>query len=90
MRRPGHSRSAPCPGTAGGQLSSPPGSDIERSYALHANAYIVKPVDLDAFSRVISAIDACFLRLAEPSPERELNDHPEHSDHPLLDSAKRE
>jgi CheY-like chemotaxis protein len=60
-------------------------ADIERSYTLHANAYIVKPVDLDSFSRVISAIDACFLRLAEPSPDRQLDKHPEH---PLLDPAK--
>jgi CheY-like chemotaxis protein len=62
-------------------------ADIERSYTMHANAYIVKPVDLDAFSRVISAIDACFLRFAEPSPEPQLHNHPEH---PLLDPAKRD
>jgi CheY-like chemotaxis protein len=59
-------------------------ADIQRSYTLHANAYIVKPVDLDAFSRVIGAIDACFLRFAVPSPELRLNDSLEHPDHPLL------
>jgi CheY-like chemotaxis protein len=63
-------------------------ADIERSYMLHANAYIVKPVDLDAFSRVIGAIDACFLRFAVPSPDRQLTDHVKHADHPVLDSGK--
>jgi CheY-like chemotaxis protein len=65
-------------------------ADIERSYTLHANAYIVKPVDLDAFSRVIGAIDECFLRFAVPSPERQLKDHLDHPDHPLLDAGKHE
>lgn len=63
-------------------------ADIERSYALHANAYIVKPVDLDAFSRAIGAIDACFVRFAVPSPERRLKDHLGLPDHPLLDPRK--
>jgi CheY-like chemotaxis protein len=43
-------------------------ADIHQSYAHHASAYIVKPVDLDDFGRAINVIDACFLRLAEPSP----------------------
>jgi CheY-like chemotaxis protein len=59
-------------------------SDIERSYTLHANAYIVKPVDLDAFASVIGTIDACFLRLAEPPPERQLQYQAEHTYHPIL------
>src|SRR5215467_1830910 len=42
--------------------------DIGRSYALHANGYIVKPVDLDEFVRAIQTIDTCFLRLLEQSP----------------------
>jgi CheY-like chemotaxis protein len=42
-------------------------ADIHHSYAHHASAYIVKPVELDGFGRAISVIDACFLRLAEPS-----------------------
>lgn len=65
-------------------------ADIERSYTLHANAYIVKPVELDAFSRVIGAIDACFLRFAVPSPERQLKEHLEQADHPLLDPRNNE
>jgi two-component system response regulator len=43
-------------------------TDIDRSYALHANGYIVKPVGLDDFVEAIKTIDACFLRLVEPSP----------------------
>ena len=43
-------------------------TDIGRSYALHANGYIVKPVDLDDFVTAIKTIDACFLRLIEPAP----------------------
>jgi CheY-like chemotaxis protein len=46
-------------------------TDICRSYALHANGYVVKPVDFDDFARAIETIDACFLRLIEPSPESE-------------------
>ena len=43
-------------------------ADIHHSYAHHASAYIIKPVDLDDFGRMIEIIDACFLRLAEPCP----------------------
>jgi CheY-like chemotaxis protein len=39
-------------------------ADVARSYALHANAYMVKPVELDEFSAMIRTIDMCFLRLA--------------------------
>ena len=31
--------------------------DILRSYALHANCYITKPVDLEQFSKVVSSIE---------------------------------
>jgi len=43
-------------------------TDIRRSYALHANAYIVKPVDLDDFVCAIKTLDALFLHLIEPAP----------------------
>jgi CheY-like chemotaxis protein len=43
-------------------------ADVARSYGLHANAYMVKPVELDDFSAMINTIDKCFLRLAE-APE---------------------
>lgn len=39
--------------------------DILRSYALHANAYISKPVDFDKFTSVIRQIDDFFLTLVK-------------------------
>jgi uncharacterized membrane protein YkvA (DUF1232 family) len=38
--------------------------DILRSYQLHTNAYIVKPIDADQFSAAIGQIDDFFLTLA--------------------------
>jgi CheY-like chemotaxis protein len=35
--------------------------DVLRSYDLHANAYVTKPVDFEAFVRVIRQIDDFFL-----------------------------
>jgi CheY-like chemotaxis protein len=42
--------------------------DIVRSYALHANAYISKPVDFDRFIAVIGQIDDFFLTLVQLPP----------------------
>jgi CheY-like chemotaxis protein len=43
--------------------------DILRSYALHANAYISKPVDFDRFIDAIRQIDDFFLTLVKlPNP----------------------
>lgn len=39
--------------------------DIMRSYALHANAYISKPVDFDRFTEVIRQINRFFLMLVQ-------------------------
>jgi CheY-like chemotaxis protein len=39
--------------------------DILRSYSLHANAYISKPVDFDKFTTVIRQIDDFFLTLVK-------------------------
>jgi CheY-like chemotaxis protein len=39
--------------------------DILRSYALHANAYISKPVDFDRFTEVIRQINKFFLTLVQ-------------------------
>lgn len=58
-------------------------TDIDRSYALHANGYIVKPVCLDDFVEAIKTIDACFLRLIEPSPAP---GHQHDPQHPVLDA----
>jgi CheY-like chemotaxis protein len=57
--------------------------DVARSYSLHANAYIVKPVQLDDFAAMIKAIDACFLGLAEPAVAPESGAL---QAHPILDS----
>jgi CheY-like chemotaxis protein len=38
--------------------------DILRSYQLHTNAYIVKPIDADQFSEAIGQIDGFFLTLS--------------------------
>jgi two-component system response regulator len=35
--------------------------DIEKSYLLHANCYITKPVDLDGFLKVVNSIDEFWL-----------------------------
>ena len=37
--------------------------DIEQCYALHANAYIVKPYDFDGYADVIQQLAKCFLDL---------------------------
>jgi CheY-like chemotaxis protein len=36
-------------------------SDVERSYVLHANCYITKPVDLRGFEKVVQSIDSFWL-----------------------------
>jgi CheY-like chemotaxis protein len=38
--------------------------DIARSYDLHANAYVTKPVDFDAFIHVVRQVDDFFLSVA--------------------------
>jgi CheY-like chemotaxis protein len=42
--------------------------DVEQCYALHANAYIVKPSDFDGFAAVIQQIATCFLGLVSLPP----------------------
>ncbi|ASR54322.1 response regulator [Cellulomonas sp. CW35] len=37
--------------------------DVVRSYALHANAYVTKPVDFDAFITVVRQIDEFFVEV---------------------------
>jgi CheY-like chemotaxis protein len=39
--------------------------DILRSYALHANAYVSKPVDFERFMEVIQQIDNFFITVVE-------------------------
>ncbi len=40
-------------------------TDILRSYELHANAYVTKPVDLHAFLQVVREIDNFFLAVVK-------------------------
>ncbi len=43
--------------------------DILRSYHLHANCYVTKPVDLDKFIHVVQSIDRFWLTIATlPAP----------------------
>ena len=44
--------------------------DIVRSYDLHANAYVTKPVDLAEFMHVIQAIDDFFVSIVRLPPRR--------------------
>lgn len=46
--------------------------DILRSYELHANCYIIKPVDLDKFMAVIKAIDHFWLSIVARPPHVEV------------------
>ena len=40
-------------------------SDIMKSYDLHANAYIVKPVDLSQFSKIVASIEGFWLSIVK-------------------------
>ena len=42
--------------------------DVLRSYALHANAYVSKPVDFERFMEVIRQIDNFFVTLVKLAP----------------------
>jgi two-component system, chemotaxis family, response regulator Rcp1 len=39
--------------------------DIERSYKMHANCYIIKPIDLQGFIKVIQGIDKFWLSIVK-------------------------
>jgi two-component system, chemotaxis family, response regulator Rcp1 len=43
--------------------------DIVESYNLHANCYVRKPVDLDAFLEVVRSIDTFWLAIVKLPPE---------------------
>jgi CheY-like chemotaxis protein len=42
--------------------------DVLRSYDLHANAYVTKPVDLDAFLAAVRQVDDFFVTVARLPP----------------------
>jgi CheY-like chemotaxis protein len=44
--------------------SSQSDADVDGSYALHANCYVVKPVDLDQFLGVVQRIEEFWLAIA--------------------------
>ena len=48
--------------------TSQAGDDIVRSYDLHANAYVSKPVDFDDFADVVKQIDEFFATVARLPP----------------------
>jgi CheY-like chemotaxis protein len=43
--------------------------DILRSYRLHANAYVTKPVDFEQFSRIVHQIDEFFIGVVKLPPQ---------------------
>ncbi|MBA3504122.1 MAG: response regulator [Deltaproteobacteria bacterium] len=45
-------------------------ADIMKSYQLHANCYITKPVDLDQFITVVKSIDEFWLSIVKLPAER--------------------
>ncbi len=51
--------------------SSQEESDRYRSYVEGVNAYVVKPVEFDAFSEAVKAIGLFWLVINEPPPARE-------------------
>ena len=48
--------------------SSSADPDIERSYQLGANSYIVKPVEFDNFAKVVSEVGLYWMVINEPLP----------------------
>lgn len=47
-------------------------TDLVQSYDLHANCYIVKPVDLDQFIAVVKAIEGFWLQIVKLPPRGDL------------------
>jgi len=45
-------------------------ADIVKSYALHANCYITKPVDLEQFITVVKSIDDFWLTIVKLPPDK--------------------
>ena len=50
-------------------ITSRPEADILKSYLLHANCFITKPVNLDGFLRVVKSIDNFWLSVVRLPPE---------------------
>jgi CheY-like chemotaxis protein len=43
--------------------------DVLQSYALHANAYIAKPIDMSQFTRVVKALDDFWFGIVRLPPK---------------------
>jgi CheY-like chemotaxis protein len=43
--------------------------DVVRTYKLHANCYVTKPVDLDQFIRVVQSIEQFWFSIVRLSPQ---------------------
>ena len=43
--------------------------DILRSYKLHANCYVIKPIDLDQFVKVVESIEDFWFSLVKLPPK---------------------
>jgi CheY-like chemotaxis protein len=50
--------------------------DIVRSYQLHCNCYISKPVDLSQFMKVVHAIDEFWFAIVSLPPQNRLQQNP--------------
>ncbi len=48
--------------------SSQSEADVAKSYALHANAYVTKPVDLDGFSKIVAGIKEFWFSIVKFPP----------------------
>jgi CheY-like chemotaxis protein len=44
--------------------------DVMRSYKMHANAYITKPVDFDRFGQIVQQIDEFFIGIVRLPPKQ--------------------
>jgi CheY-like chemotaxis protein len=44
--------------------------DVMRSYKMHANAYITKPVDFDRFGQIVQQIDEFFIGIVKLPPKQ--------------------
>lgn len=49
--------------------SSSAEEDVARSYALHANCFVTKPLDLDQFTKVIQAIEEFWVTVVKLPPK---------------------
>jgi chemotaxis family two-component system response regulator Rcp1 len=45
--------------------------DLVRTYGLHANAYVVKPIDLDQFVAVVRGINDFWFTIVKLPPKAE-------------------